>query len=137
VTAQTHLPPGWEDSLVAALRGKPDPEKRRFLTAWARAEGGDAEWNPLNTTFPLPWSTVVDGNPDGVRNYPRAVWGVCATAMTLTTPANGKLTYPTLLARLQAPSGAHTAEQILADCRAELEHWGSNPDLILQILRSG
>lgn len=132
--AQTHLPPFWQSHLVAVLGGHMDVQKRRFLDAWADAEGGTAKWNPLNTTLDLPGTT--DYNSVGVKNYPRPVWGVCATALTLTEPASGPLLYPKLLGHLQSAAGTYTAEQIVNDCADELRHWGSDPALIGRILSS-
>lgn len=124
----SHLPPHWEKRvLVAVGAASVRRESVRFLAAQAQAEGGDAQWNPTNTTFPLPGAT--DYNQAGVKNYPHATWGVAAVACTL---SNGF--YPGLLGDLQ--SGRHTAEQIVARNRAEIQRWGTNPDLILRILAS-
>lgn len=132
--ANTHLPPFWRQHLIAVLGGHSDAEKLRFLDAWAQAEGGNAAFNPLNTTFPLPGAS--DYNSVGVKNYPRPVWGVCATAMTLTDPAPGPLTYPKLLGHLQSAAGSYTADEIVNDCADELRHWGSDPALILAVLQN-
>lgn len=131
----THLPPFWREHLISLLGGHADVEKLRFLDAWQRSEGGAAAWNPLNTTFDLPGATLYNTDP-GVKNYSRPVWGVCATALTLTDPASGPLTYPKLLGHLQSAAGTYTAEQIVADCDAELRHWGSDPALISAVLAS-
>ena len=130
--ADTHLPPFWREHLVAVIGGHMDAEKGRFLTAWAQAEGGTARWNPLNTTLGLPGAT--DYNSAGVKNYTRPVWGVCATALTLTGPASGPLYYPHLLGHLQSAAGTYTAEQIVDDCQAEIRVWGTNPDTIRAVL---
>lgn len=130
----THLPPYWAPHLLAVIGGHSDAEKLRFLDSWTQAEGGSASFNPLNTTFPLPGAT--DYNSVGVKNYPRPVWGVCATALTLTNPASGPLTYPKILGHLQSATGAYTAEQIVADCGEELRHWGTEPALILAVLQN-
>jgi hypothetical protein len=123
--ATNHLPPYWAEHLAAVLGGPPRAETRRFLHAWAQAEGGSARWNPLNSTFRIPGST--DYNATGVQNYPRPVWGVCATAMTLT---NGN--YPHIVGRIQA--GNATAEEIVNQCADQIRLWGTNPHLILTIL---
>lgn len=130
--ANTHLPPYWRQHLIAVIGGHADSEKLRFLDAWQQAEGGTAEWNPLNTTFPLPGAT--DYNRAGVKDYTRPVWGVCATALTLTGPDSGPLFYPHLLGHLQSKAGTYTAEQIVNDCADEIRLWGTNPDTIRAIL---
>lgn len=129
---QTHLPPNWVDHLLALIGGAHTHEKERYLNAQARAEGGSAAWNPLNTTFVLPGCT--NYNSIGVKNYPRAVWGVCATALTFTGPADGPLTFPKLLSHLQSASPGPTAEAIVNECADEIRHWGTDPALILEIL---
>ena len=103
------------------------PENLRLLEAWQRAEGGDARWNPLNTTFDLPGAT--NYNSVGVKNYPRATWGVCATALTLT---NGR--YAGILGALQAAK--LSAAEIVETCRDQFQTWGTNPDTILAVLDS-
>lgn len=136
-TADTHHPPYWRQHLLAVLGAPLHAESLRFLEAWANAEGGTARWNPLNSTLELPGATVyntfvVNGQTFHVWNYARPVWGVCATAMTLTNPANGALIYGKIVAALQA--GSQTAEQIVTSCRDQISLWGTDPDLILHIL---
>lgn len=132
--ADTHLPPYWREHLLAVIGGHADTEKLRFLDAWATAEGGTARWNPLNTTLDLPGAT--DYNSAGVKNYTRPTWGVCATALTLTGPDAGPLFYPKLLGHFQAAAGAYTAEQIVADCDADIRRWGTDPAAISEALTS-
>jgi hypothetical protein len=127
----THLPPNWRQRLLGIINGHGwltgtfYPEGLRLLAAWATAEGGTAQWNPLNTTLPLPGSTSY--NSAGVQNYPRATWGVCATGLTLTDGY-----YPGILGDLQ--NGTKTAEQIVTDRDAEFKKWGTNPQTILNVL---
>lgn len=132
MTDGSHLPPNWIGHVLAVIGGAHTAEKARYLNAQQRAEGGSAAWNPLNTTFDLPgaWNY----NSIGVKNYPRAIWGVCATALTLAGPASGPLTYPKLLSHLQAAAPGPTAETILAECADEIRRWGTDPDLIGRIL---
>ena len=125
--ASTHLPPYWAEHTTAVLGGPQRAETRRFFHAWAQVEGGTAKWNPLNSTMQIPGSTPLAGNTAGVQNYPRPVWGVCATAMTLTDGNFGKI-----VGHVQA--GTYTAEQIVNDCADQIRVWGSDPDLILQVL---
>ena len=132
MTTTTHLPPYWAEHLIAVVGGHQDAEKLRFLHAWAQAEGGTAKWNPLNSTLSVPG--VTEYNSAGVKNYPRAVWGVCATAMTLTGPTSGTLFYPKLLGHLQSAAGTYTAVQILNDCETEIAVWGTDVATIASIL---
>ena len=102
-----------------------DPEVLRLLDAWAQAEGGTATWNPLNSTQPFLGSTRY--NSSDVQNYTKPLYGVCATAVTL---ANGN--YNGILGALQG--GSLTAVQIVDKYRSQFQLWGTNPDLIIQIL---
>ena len=126
--ADTHLPPQWRERLLAVVGAKAGDENLRLLDAWQRAEGGTAQWNPLNTTFDLPGTT--DYNSTGVKNYGKATWGVCATALTLTSGL-----YNGILGDLQG--GGKTAEQIVSDRSAQFRKWGTNPALIQTILGGG
>jgi hypothetical protein len=126
MSSKTRLPPNWERRLLAVLGADPGYQQGlRLLDAWARAEGGTAQWNPLNTTYGLAGST--DYNSAGVKNYKRATEGVCATALTL---VNGY--YPGILGAFQG--GRRTAEDIVHTFRAEFQTWGTNPDAILRCL---
>ena len=102
-------------------------ENLRFLYAWGQAEGGTAEWNPLNTTMPLNFFMGPDYNDVGVRNYTRATAGVCATALTLIQD-----NFKAILGALQ--SGNKTAEQIVELCDAVIKVWGTDPATIKKIL---
>jgi hypothetical protein len=87
---------GWTTDVLAGLgNGQPTAATVAFLEAWARAEGGSATFNWLNTTQPAEGAT--DYNSVGVKNYPDYATGVRATVETLT---NGF--YPRTLAGLQA-----------------------------------
>lgn len=130
MTPQTHLPPNWERRL-AVLLGVPDgriPTTVILLSAWQRAEGGSARWNPLNTTLPLPGSWLY--NTAGVRNYLHATQGVAATGATL---ANGL--YDGLLGALQ--SGVMSEAEIVRAHTGDVRRWGTDPDLILRLLEEG
>jgi len=127
----THLPPFWRQRLLAVLGAPRRPENLRLLDAWTRAEGGNARWNPLNTTWALPGAT--DYNAVGVKNYPRATWGILATALSLTSPASGTLAYGGILGDLQV--GVKTAEQIVTDRADQFRTWGTSSDLILELLK--
>lgn len=126
-----HLPPHWKGHFLGGIGGKATVENLRFLYAWQVAEGGDADWNPLNSTLKLPGST--DYNSAGVQNYPRALHGIAATILTITGPPHGALYYPGLLGALQS-GGDLAAEEIVNQHSAEIEKWGTNPATILKIL---
>lgn len=127
---QTHLPPNWKEKLLAGLGAPRTSENMRFLDAWATAEGGAAQWNPLNTTWKLPGSW--DYNSSGVQNFPRPQWGIYATGLTLTQPASGTLTYGHIVGHLQA--GSYTADQIVNDCADQIRVWGTDVDAIRAVL---
>lgn len=70
------------------------PAARKFLQAWAGAEGTKARNNPLATTLQLPGSAPFASNPDGVQEYPTPELGAEATARTIQG-------YPSLLGVLK------------------------------------
>lgn len=53
------------------------------LVCWMLAEGGNAAWNPLNTTQVMPGSKPLPGNTAGVQEYVSYTQGVDATVKTL------------------------------------------------------
>jgi hypothetical protein len=130
---QTHLPPNWRQRVLAGvnghgwLEGAFAAEALRLLDAWARAEGGLAQWNPLNTTLKLYGSTPY--NAAGVQSYVRPTEGVCATVLTL---VNGH--YAGILGDLQG--GLKPAEQIVRDRADEFRTWGTDPGVLLAVLGS-
>lgn len=129
---QTHLPPQWEYAVLALVRsrgwttGQFEPEALRLLRAWATAEGGNAQWNPLNTTerYKGSWNY----NTTGVQNYSKPIFGVMATVATL---VNGY--YNGILGFLQNPQ--ITAEEAVQKYRGQFQTWGTTPDHILEILK--
>lgn len=132
---QTHLPPSWSKRLRAVLQIPLSNETKRFFTAWQRAEGGDAKWNPLNTTLDLKGWTESDYNSTGVKNYKTGLAGIVATALTMMERnSDGTFVYPELLTDLRA--GKYTAEEIVQRNHKDLSHWGTSPDLMLQVLKS-
>ena len=121
-----HLPQAWKERLLHLLIAPPRPETLRFLDAWARCEGGMAKNNPLNTTYPMPWST--DYNTTHVKNYGKPIEGISATASTF---AREKYLLG-LWKDMQA--GIYTAEQLLERNDAAIEHWGTNIKLFTAVL---
>lgn len=71
----------WAKAFLAQLGL--DPTQRRYwaLVSWIQAEGGNARYNPLNTTHEMPKATIY--NEAGVKNYSSLHEGVIATAKTL------------------------------------------------------
>lgn len=98
---------------------------RKLLGAWAKAEGGTAKYNPLNTT--LPWKNSTTYNAAGVKNYATGADGIAATAATL---ENGL--YNGILRDLRA--GRKTAAEIVNGNAAEFDKWGTGAANILRVL---
>jgi hypothetical protein len=125
-----HLPPLWKFRLLRAIHAKGNLENRQLLAAWARAEGGDARYNPLNTTEPwsgaTPYNTLSDGHTH-VWDYPSAAAGIAATAATLT---NGH--YGGIVTSMR--SGKLTARQIVTAHGSEFDVWGTGATHILALL---
>lgn len=98
--------------------------------AWARAEGGTARYNPLNTTEHWPGATPYNTRPDGtplVLNYPTGLDGIEATYLTLT---NGN--YDGIIASLR--SGRLSAKGIVLKNAREFDKWGTGSQHILELL---
>ena len=120
-----HFPLMWRFRLLAAIHAKGSLQNRKLLAAWARAEGGSARYNPLNTT--QPWPGATDYNSVHVRNYPSGAAGIAATAATLT---NGH--YDRLVADMRA--GGHTARQLVERNGSQFDTWGTGASHILALL---
>lgn len=120
-----HLPLLWRFRLLRAIHAKGSAENRRLLGAWARAEGGSARYNPLNTTEPWPGAT--DYNSVHVRNYRSGADGIAATAATL---ENGY--YKGIVHDLQ--DGTLPAKMIVQRNAAEFSTWGTGATHILALL---
>ena len=120
-----HLPFLWRFRLLRAIHARGVWQNRKLLGAWAKAEGGKARYNPLNTTEPWPGAT--DYNSAHVKNYPTGAAGIAATAATL---VNGH--YAGIVADLRV--GTKTARQIVADRSEEFNTWGTGASHILALL---
>ena len=120
-----HLPFMWRFRLLRAVHAKGASANRQLLGAWAKAEGGTARYNPLNTTEPWPGAT--DYNSAGVRNYPTGAAGIAATAATL---VNGH--YPGIVHDLRA--GGFTAAQMVERNGPQFDTWGTGAANILRLL---
>lgn len=138
-TVQNHLPDHWISRVQDILELAKGHESLRFFTAWQKAEGGNAKWNPLNSSLKLSgtveWTEPVDYNSIPVRNYKYAVAGVVATALTLTQrQSDGTYVYPNLLSNLKDAS--LTAEEIVNESAADIRRWGTSPQTMLDVLKN-
>lgn len=111
--------------MLRAIHAKGQAPNRQLLAAWAKAEGGTATYNPLNTTEPWPGAT--DYNSVGVKNYPTGAAGIAATAATL---VNGH--YPGIVHDLRA--GGFTAVQMVERNAPQFDTWGTGSANILRVL---
>ena len=139
--SQKHLPQNWIQKLCVLLSipgwisGDYYHQIIRFFTAWADAEGGTAEWNPLNTTNHISdlfgaWQGV-DYNSVHVANYNNPWQGIVATAATILE----NQAFSVLLGALRtAEADGLTAEQLVKGHEAAIKTWGTNPDTILSVL---
>lgn len=120
-----------EDFAAAVLEGINAPVSKRNLWAlvsWMQAEGGDARWNPLNTTQEMPGAT--DYNWVGVKNYASFAQGVEATVKTLNFGADrGLYGYKPIRRRLRRNAWAYWTLRAVED-----SIWGTG-GLALRCLR--
>lgn len=108
--------------LLSMLHAPSTPQNLRYLEAWQQAEGGNAAFNPFNTTQPS--QGAGNYNSVGVKNYRNLNQGLQATINTL---ENGK--YTNLVNMLRG--GKATAMQ-LAQAEAQTP-WGTGA-LIQKVL---
>jgi hypothetical protein len=134
--SQTHYPERWIERLRTILEIPAIHETYRFFEAQGLAEGGTATWNPLNSTNHVsstegPWQGS-DYNNIGVCNYNKAYRGIIATADNLMDTK-----YQTLINTLRsAKANDLTAEDIVNQCSSEIRTWGTNPTLMLEVLKN-
>lgn len=126
-SADTHLPPYWRQRELALLGAPRSTQNLVLLAAWGKAEGGTAKWNPLNTTYPLPFGESWPYNGSSVQNYWKPTGGVAATALTLIQP-----TYACILGALQGAT--LTAAGIVNKCVDQFHTWGTSTDLMLRLI---
>jgi hypothetical protein len=95
-------PPGSDDAfyarVLAGIGAPVTPETKRFMYAWRAAEGGQATFNPFNTTRKSPDKLSTNYNSVGVQNYADEEQGIAATIATL---LNGR--YGTIIDALKDP----------------------------------
>jgi hypothetical protein len=123
--SQSHLPPKWRERLAGLMLIPVKPSYLELMDAWQRAEGGNATWNPLNTTQPLPGA--IDYNSVGVKNYPSPIAGIAATAITLHYEP-----YHHLWVDMQL--GTHTARELVERNAHAFDTWGTGAAHVLALL---
>lgn len=114
----------WGQALCQRLGVPASLQNDLLFRAWAQSEGGNAAYNPFNTTQKMPGSK--DYNATGVQNYISPAQGFEATAQTLT---NGK--YTNILASLYAGTSARTTAYAL-----QHSPWGTGA-LVTEVLVTG
>lgn len=112
----------WQSVLLGMLGYKDTPQNELFLADWQRAEGGNAENNPFNTTQPG-FGSIGNYNSVGVKRYGTPMQGLKATAATL---RNGR--YQGILDALNKGNNARAAATALAN-----SPWGTG-SLVLKML---
>jgi hypothetical protein len=80
---------GYAQELLSKLGAPATANNVAFLNAWAKAEGGNASYNPFNTTQPAPGAS--NYNSVGVRNYTSPQQGISATIQTLLNGRYGNI----------------------------------------------
>ena len=108
--------------LLDLLSAPHDDANAWALVSWMQAEGGNATWNPLNTTRDAPGAT--DYNSVHVKNYPDSKTGLLATSLTIKQP-----NFEHILGALKDPQG--TAKRVLR--AVEVSEWGTG-GLALMVL---
>jgi hypothetical protein len=103
------------------------------MQAWMAAEGGSANYNPLNTTLKLPGSTTLPGNTVGVQEYQSWRDGVAATVRTLREEGHGYARIRRRL-RLNAPAWAIVDAIIESDWGTGKEDDPGKDTVIEQVL---
>lgn len=105
-------------AVLLQISAPPSNNNAAILATWQRFEGGQALFNPLNTTTPMPGSSRY--NSAGVQNYPNEGSGETATARTL---LNGH--YPQIVDAFRADTPM--AEWYGNDAIiAEINTWGTH-----------
>jgi len=82
--------------LLQQLGVQPTQRATNNLVSWMQAEGGNAEYNPLNTTLNLGLAGETNYNSSHVQNYPSLQAGELGEAETLKG-------YPQIISALNSP----------------------------------
>lgn len=121
-TAGVGLPTGnWAQDILNMLHDPASQQNLQALQAWHQAEGGNASYNPFNTTQGAPGAS--NYNSVGVKNYGSEDQGVQATVQTL---QNGR--YGNILQALASGNNARAVAQAIAN-----SPWGTGA-LVLKVL---
>jgi len=132
--SDTHFPPQWVDRVRAGLKIPLNDESRILFTAWGRVEGGNAKWNPINSTLWVQnYTALPNYNDVPVRNYMYETAGVAATILTLIGRSGGIMLYGGIVGDLQA--GVKTADEVVVDRLVQFQKWGTDTDLLLQVIK--
>jgi hypothetical protein len=97
---------------------------RRAIQAWMQSEGGEAWYNPLNTTLRQQYSW--DYNSVGVQNYSYRDEGIDATVKTFYTKGQG---YDRILSAFRNNAPARDTVRIIGET-----NWGTGGALMLEVL---
>jgi hypothetical protein len=132
--ADTHIPPNFDERVLVGINARVNDENKKLFQAWRRVEGGTAKWNPLNSTLWVQnFTDLPDYNDIKVRNYTYESAGVAATILTFASRnSDGAQRYGGIKADLQA--GTKTARQIVLDRAGQFRTWGTDVDLLLQVI---
>ena len=113
------------NALLARLKAPTTRRNRQAMVAWMQTEGYGGKNNPLNTTMPMPGSTIF--NTHGVRNYVSIDDGVEAAARTL-LQSDARYGYAKVIERFRNSRPPARTLQALID-----SSWGTT-DLVLRVL---
>lgn len=91
----------WANLTLSGISAPHTETNVEFLACWAEREGGNAEFNPLNTEYRLSGSSSY--NSAGVQNFPTVQEGATATVRTL---LNGM--YSDIVAALRSGNAERT-----------------------------
>jgi len=109
----------WASSFIDAIGAVHGDRNAWALVSWMQAEGGNAKWNPLNTTWDMHVAGQSNYNSTGVKNYPSFEVGLEASKKTIlqTNPDYG---FVAILRRLRNDAPAFKTLLAVEDSR-----WGT------------
>lgn len=113
--------------LLNQLGAPVTPNNVKALDAWHQAEGGNAAFNPFNTTQSMTGAT--NYNKVGVKNYASYQDGLAATVKALQT---GSKSYAPILAALKAGNNAIAVADAVGNSQ-----WGTNGILMQSVIVGG
>jgi cell wall-associated NlpC family hydrolase len=114
----------WRKDVLGGIGNfQPSNDILQLLEAWELAEGGSAQYNPLNTTWEMEGDTCYNPHPC-VKNYASYEDGVEATIKTLTSDHPG---YDIILSGLQQNDPQRVIDGIAQS------PWGTNAGAVRRI----